>query len=135
MKNYINENDVLNPKLMKELESLNISINTAYIFLLSILINIQFLYSEKARVITEINGTTLPSLNHLPILSNRLLILGLAISIKTNLEDLNNLLSLEDSEENRTAIKNSKDSLLSSVLGYIAAGISNGTLLSPPIIL
>jgi hypothetical protein len=131
----INENDAPNPELMKQLESLNISINTAYIFLLSILINIQFLYSEKARVITEINGTTLPSLNHLPILSNRLLILGLAIAIKTNLEDLNNLLSLEDSEENRTAIEISKHSLLSSVLGYIAAGISHGNLLAPPTIL
>ena len=121
---YIDENDAPNPELMKELESLNISINTSYIFLLSILINFQFLYSEKARVIAEINGTTLPSLNHLPILSNKLLILALAIAIKTNLEDLNNLLSLKDSEQNRRDIKASKNSLLASVLGFISAGIA-----------
>ncbi|HEY5525089.1 MAG TPA: hypothetical protein VIK26_07085, partial [Clostridium sp.] len=117
---YIDENEVQNSELMKELEGINVSLIATYIVGLSVFLTFLFLKSEKARVTDELKGVPFaedrPKLSHLPILSNEFLILGLAIAIKTNLEDLNNLLSLKDSEQNRRDIKASKNSLLASVL-------------------
>ena len=86
MINYIDENEVQNSDLIKELESINLSINVTYIVALSVLLSFLFLQSEKTRVIDQLNGVPFaenrPKLNYLPKLSNKLLILTLVIAVK-----------------------------------------------------
>jgi len=125
MINYIDENEVKNSELMKELDGLNMSIAVLYIVAISVLLTFMFLKSEKIRVTDQINdipnAENRPKLNYLPKLSNKLVILTLAISIKNNLVSLNTLLTLDDSERNRKDIKAAKNALIASVLGFIAA--------------
>jgi hypothetical protein len=136
MIDYIDKNEVQNSELMKELESINRSINVSYIVGLSVLLSFLFLQSEKTRVTDQLNGIpnaeSRPKLNYLPVLSNKLLILTLVIAIKSNIESLNSLLNLEDTEENRSAIKAAINTLLASVLGFIAALIVYDTLSNTP---
>ena len=124
---YIDENEVQNSELMKELEGINVSLIATYIVGLSVFLTFLFLKSETARVTDELKGVPFaedrPKLSYLPIYSNELLILALVIAIKSNFESLNILLSLKDSEQNRRDIQASKNSLVASVLGLISAGI------------
>lgn len=136
MINYIDENEVPNSQLLKELEALNTSLIATYTVALSVFSNFLFSQSEKTRIMDQLNGIpgaeNRPRLSHLPILSSKLLILTLIITIKANLDALNDLLALESSEENKRAIKVSKDALLATVLALISALIVYDALLNSP---
>lgn len=136
MVNYIDENEVQNSELIKELESINLSITVTYIVALSVLLSFLFFKSEKTRVIDQLNGIPYAEnrqkLSYLPKLSNKLLILTLIIAVKSNLEVLSTLSSLEDSEKNRRDIKVANDALLASILGLVAAIIVYQTLTNTP---
>ncbi|PRR81447.1 hypothetical protein [Clostridium vincentii] len=125
MKDYIDENEIQNSKLLKKLEGINLSTNITYIVGLSVFLTFLFLKSEKTRVIDQLNDVPFAEnrekLDHVPIMSNKLLILALAIAIKANLESLSTLLSLNNSEQNTLDIKASRNSLIASILGFVSA--------------
>lgn len=135
MINYIDQNEVRNSELLEELDSINMSINITYIVALSVFLTFLFVQSEQSRVLDQLEGVpgaeNRPKLSHLPILSNKLLILTLIIAIKNNLESLNNLLNLEDSEKNRRDIIVAKKALLASILAFIASLLSYENLTNP----
>lgn len=135
MINYIDQNEVRNSELLEELDSINMSISVTYIVALSVFLSFLFVQSEKSRVIDQLEGIpgaeNRPKLSHLPILSNKLLILTLIISIKNNLKSLNTLLTLDDSEKNIIDIEIAKKALLASILAFIASLLVYENLLNP----
>mgnify|MGYP004485624645 FL=1 len=125
-------NGKMDSELIRQLTVLNLSINTIYIIVLAILMNINYLYDSKGRLLDEINGTNYmkdaPDVSEAPKIANKLFLYATGVFLKINFDQLQVVSSVTGEERDEKAISNANDRVLSSLLIFIATGISHNTL-------
>lgn len=119
-------------ELIRQLNVLNLSINTIYIIVLAIFMNINYLYDSKGRLLDEINGTNYmenaPDVSDAPRIANKLFLYATGVFLKINFDQLQVVSSVTGEDRDEEAIMNANNNLLSSLLIFIATGISHNTL-------
>ncbi|CDM69034.1 putative membrane protein [Clostridium bornimense] len=119
-------------ELIRQLGVLNLSINTIYIIVLAIFMNINYLYDSRGRLLDEINGTNYmenaPDFSDAPRIANKLFLYATGVFLEINFEELQVVSSMTGEDRDEKAIRNANNNLLSSLLIFIATGISHDTL-------
>lgn len=125
-------NSDIDSELIRQLGVLNLSINTIYIIVLAIFMNINYLYDSRGRLLDEINGTNYmenaPDVSDAPRIANKLFLYATGVFLEINFEQLQVVLSVTGEDRDEQAIMNANNNLLSSLLIFIATGISHNTL-------
>lgn len=122
----------INSELIRQLNVLNLSINTIYIIILAILMNINYLYVSRGQLLDEINGTNYmkdaEDVSDVPRIANKLFLYATGVFLEINFEQLQVASSMTGEDRDEKAIMNASNNLLSSLLIFIATGISHNTL-------
>lgn len=125
-------NSEIDSELIRQLGVLNLSINTIYIIVLAIFMNINYLYISRGRLLDEINGTNYmenaPDVSDAPRIANKLFLYATGVFLEINFEQLQVVSSVTGEDRDEKAIMNASNNLLSSLLIFIATGISHNTL-------
>lgn len=125
-------NSEIDSELIRQLGVLNLSINTIYIIVLAIFMNINYLYDSRGRLLDEINGTNYmenaPDVSDAPRIANKLFLYATGVFLEINFEQLQVASSMTGEGRDEKAIMNASNNLLSSLLIFIATGISHNTL-------
>lgn len=125
-------NSEIDSELIRQLGVLNLSINTIYIIVLAIFMNINYLYISRGRLLDEINGTNYmenaPDVSDAPRIANKLFLYATGVFLEINFEQLQVVSSVTGEDRDEQAIMNASNNLLSSLLIFIATGISHNTL-------
>ena len=125
-------NSDIDSELIRQLGVLNLSINTIYIIVLAIFMNINYLYDSRGRLLDEINGTNYmenaPDVSDAPRIANKLFLYATGVFLEINFEQLQVVSSVTGEDRDEKAIMNANNNLLSSLLIFIATGISHNTL-------
>lgn len=125
-------NSDIDSELIRQLGVLNLSINTVYIIVLAIFMNINYLYDSRGRLLDEINGTNYmenaPDVSDAPRIANKLFLYATGVFLEINFEQLQVASSMTGEGRDEKAIMNASNNLLSSLLIFIATGISHNTL-------
>lgn len=125
-------NSDIDSELIRQLGVLNLSINTVYIIVLAIFMNINYLYISRGRLLDEINGTNYmenaPDVSDAPRIANKLFLYATGVFLEINFEQLQVASSMTGEDRDEKAIMNASNNLLSSLLIFIATGISHNTL-------
>lgn len=125
-------NSEIDSELIRQLGVLNLSINTIYIIVLAIFMNINYLYISRGRLLDEINGTNYmenaPDVSDAPRIANKLFLYATGVFLEINFEQLQVASSMTGEGRDEKAIMNASNNLLSSLLIFIATGISHNTL-------
>ena len=125
-------NSEIDSELIRQLGVLNLSINTIYIIVLAIFMNINYLYDSRGRLLDEINGTNYmenaPDVSDAPRIANKLFLYATGVFLEINFEQLQVVSSVTGEGRDEKAIMNASNNLLSSLLIFIATGISHNTL-------
>lgn len=125
-------NSDIDSELIRQLGVLNLSINTIYIIVLAIFMNINYLYDSRGRLLDEINGTNYmenaPDVSDAPRIANKLFLYATGVFLEINFEQLQVVSSVTGEDRDEKAIMNASNNLLSSLLIFIATGISHNTL-------
>ena len=125
-------NSDIDSELIRQLGVLNLSINTVYIIVLAIFMNINYLYISRGRLLDEINGTSYmenaPDVSDAPRIANKLFLYATGVFLEINFEQLQVASSMTGEDRDEKAIMNASNNLLSSLLIFIATGISHNTL-------
>lgn len=125
-------NSEIDSELIRQLGVLNLSINTVYIIVLAIFMNINYLYDSRGRLLDEINGTNYmenaPDVSDAPRIANKLFLYATGVFLEINFEQLQVASSMTGEGRDEKAIMNASNNLLSSLLIFIATGISHNTL-------
>lgn len=125
-------NSDIDSELIRQLGVLNLSINTIYIIVLAIFMNINYLYDSRGRLLDEINGTNYmenaPDVSDAPRIANKLFLYATGVFLEINFEQLQVASSMTGEGRDEKAIMNASNNLLSSLLIFIATGISHNTL-------
>ena len=125
-------NSDIDSELIRQLGVLNLSINTVYIIVLAIFMNINYLYISIGRLLDEINGTNYmenaPDVSDAPRIANKLFLYATGVFLEINFEQLQVASSMTGEDRDEKAIMNASNNLLSSLLIFIATGISHNTL-------
>lgn len=125
-------NSDIDSELIRQLGVLNLSINTIYIIVLAIFMNINYLYISRGRLLDEINGTNYmenaPDVSDAPRIANKLFLYATGVFLEINFEQLQVVSSVTGEDRDEQAIMNANNNLLSSLLIFIATGISHNTL-------
>lgn len=125
-------NSDIDSELIRQLGVLNLSINTVYIIVLAIFMNINYLYDSRGRLLDEINGTNYmenaPDVSDAPRIANKLFLYATGVFLEINFEQLQVVSSVTGEDRDEQAIMNANNNLLSSLLIFIATGISHNTL-------
>ena len=125
-------NSDIDSELIRQLGVLNLSINTVYIIVLAIFMNINYLYISRGRLLDEINGTNYmenaPDVSDAPRIANKLFLYATGVFLEINFEQLQVVSSVTGEDRDEKAIMNASNNLLSSLLIFIATGISHNTL-------
>ena len=125
-------NSEIDSELIRQLGVLNLSINTIYIIVLAIFMNINYLYISRGRLLDEINGTNYmenaPDVSDAPRIANKLFLYATGVFLEINFEQLQVASSVTGEGRDEQAIMNASNNLLSSLLIFIATGISHNTL-------
>ena len=125
-------NSEIDSELIRQLVVLNLSINTIYIIVLAIFMNINYLYISRGRLLDEINGTNYmenaPDVSDAPRIANKLFLYATGVFLEINFEQLQVVSSVTGEDRDEQAIMNASNNLLSSLLIFIATGISHNTL-------
>lgn len=125
-------NSEIDSELIRQLGVLNLSINTIYIIVLAIFMNINYLYISRGRLLDEINGTNYmenaPDVSDAPRIANKLFLYATGVFLEINFEQLQVVSSVTGEDRDEQAIMNANNNLLSSLLIFIATGISHNTL-------
>lgn len=125
-------NSDIDSELIRQLGVLNLSINTVYIIVLAIFMNINYLYDSRGRLLDEINDTNYmenaPDVSDAPRIANKLFLYATGVFLEINFEQLQVVSSVTGEDRDEKAIMNANNNLLSSLLIFIATGISHNTL-------
>ena len=125
-------NSDIDSELIRQLGVLNLSINTVYIIVLAIFMNINYLYDSRGRLLDEINDTNYmenaPDVSDAPRIANKLFLYATGVFLEINFEQLQVVSSVTGEDRDEQAIMNANNNLLSSLLIFIATGISHNTL-------
>ena len=125
-------NSDIDSELIRQLGEKNLSINTVYIIVLAIFMNINYLYISRGRLLDEINGTNYmenaPYVSDAPRIANKLFLYATGVFLEINFEQLQVVSSVTGEDRDEKAIMNANNNLLSSLLIFIATGISHNTL-------
>ena len=125
-------NSDIDSELIRQLGVLNLSINTIYIIVLAIFMNINYLYDSRGRLLDEINDTNYmenaPDVSDAPRIANKLFLYATGVFLEINFEQLQVVSSVTGEDRDEQAIMNANNNLLSSLLIFIATGISHNTL-------
>ncbi len=83
-----NESSVSEEELFKQLNILNISYDSLLLILVAIILNIEFVSGERAKLLDQLNNTnisdSLPDLSRIPIISNEIFLLVTSIFLFIN---------------------------------------------------
>lgn len=128
--NKENSEEKTKEELMKELGILNLSLDTLYVILAAVLINVIYLNILISKTEDSIYDTNNSNFNinekYLPVISNYMFLYATGIYLLINYNSYNetsNNINATAKEKNKTF-----DALLSSLLIFCATGISNGNL-------
>ena len=124
-----NESSVSEEELFKQLNILNISYDSLLLILVAIILNIEFVSGERAKLLDQLNNTnisdSLPDLSRIPIISNEIFLLVTSIFLFINYDAYET--SIEDEVSQRDQIKAFR-AFISSFLVLVATSISRGNL-------
>lgn len=124
-----NESSVSEEELFKQLNILNISYDSLLLILVAIILNIEFVSGERAKLLDQLNNTnisdSLPDLSRIPIISNEIFLLVTSIFLFINYDAYET--SIEDEVSQRDQIKAFR-AFISSFLILVATSISRGNL-------
>lgn len=124
-----NESSVSEEELFKQLNILNISYDSLLLILVAIILNIEFVSGERAKLLDQLNNTnisdSLPDLSRIPIISNEIFLLVTSIFLFINYDAYET--SIEDEVSQREQIKAFR-AFISSFLVLVATSISRGNL-------
>lgn len=124
-----NESSVSEEELFKQLNILNISYDSLLLILVAIILNIEFVSGERAKLLDQLNNTnisdSLPDLSRIPIISNEIFLLVTSIFLFINYDAYET--SIEDEVSQRDQIKAFR-AFISSFLVLVATSISTGNL-------
>ena len=124
-----NESSVSEEELFKQLNILNISYDSLLLILVAIILNIEFVSGERAKLLDQLNNTnisdSLPDLSSIPIISNEIFLLVTSIFLFINYDAYET--SIEDEVSQRDQIKAFR-AFISSFLVLVATSISRGNL-------
>ena len=124
-----NESSVSQEELFKQLNILNISYDSLLLILVAIILNIEFVSGERAKLLDQLNNTnisdSLPDLSRIPIISNEIFLLVTSIFLFINYDAYET--SIEDEVSQRDQIKAFR-AFISSFLVLVATSISRGNL-------
>lgn len=124
-----NESSVSEEELFKQLNILNISYDSLLLILVAIILNIEFVSGERAKLLDQLNNTnisdSLPDLSRIPIISNEIFLLVTSIFLFINYDAYET--SIEDEVSQRDKIKAFR-AFISSFLVLVATSISRGNL-------
>ena len=121
-----------NAELMKQLGILNLSVNTLYVILLAVILNINFVKGERAKLLDQINKTNLskglPDLSDTPRITNIMFLYATGVFLDINYNAFKEVSSVKGKNRNPKAIRRAWKSLLSNILTFIATAISRDNL-------
>lgn len=121
-----------NAELMKQLGVLNLSLNTLYVILLAVILNINFVKYERAKLLDQINKTNLsknlPDLSDTPRVTNIMFLYSTGVFLDINYNAFKEVSSVKGKNRNPKAIRRAWKSLLSTILTFIATAISRDNL-------
>ena len=124
-----NESSVSEEELFKQLNILNISYDSLLLILVAIILNIEFVSGERAKLLDQLNNTnisdSLPDLSRIPIISNEIFLLVTSIFLFINYDAYET--SIEDEVSQKEQIKAFR-AFISSFLILVATSISRGNL-------
>lgn len=125
----INNDQIPDSELLKQLNILNISYNGLLMILFAIFLNIQYVGGERTKVLDKLNNTNisecLPDLNDLRKISNEIFLFVTTIFLFINYDGYETALENEASpKEQRIAFK----SFISTFLVLVATSISKTNL-------
>ena len=124
-----NESSVSEEELFKQLNILNISYDSLLLILIAVILNIEFVSGERAKLLDQLNNTnisdSLPDLSRIPIISNEIFLLVTSIFLFINYDAYET--SIEDEVSQRDQIKAFR-AFISSFLILVATSISRGNL-------
>lgn len=124
-----NESSVSEEELFKQLNILNISYDSLLLILVAIILNIEFVSGERAKLLDQLNNTnisdSLPDLSRIPIISNEIFLLVTSIFLFINYDAYET--AIEDEVSQRDQIRAFR-AFISSFLVLVATSISRGNL-------
>lgn len=124
-----NESSVSEEELFKQLNILNISYDSLLLILVAIILNIEFVSGERAKLLDQLNNTnisdSLPDLSRIPIISNEIFLLVTSIFLFINYDAYET--AIEDEISQRDQIRAFR-AFISSFLVLVATSISRGNL-------
>ena len=133
LNNTLDVNELSNEEkenLIKQINILNISETTIYIFIIAILMNLNYVIWSRSKLIDQLNKTTSPAedvdLSKVPRITNLMFLYGTAIFVLINFRGFQDVSSLPESTY-RERCRGWK-TFISSLLVFIATGITTGNL-------
>lgn len=133
LNNTLDVNELSNEEkesLIKQINILNISENTIYIFIIAILMNLNYVIWNRSTLLDQLNNTTSSAedidLTKIPRITNIMFLYGGAIFLLINFSGFQDVSSLPESTY-RERCKAWK-AFISSLLVFLAAGITSGNL-------
>lgn len=122
--------DAEKENLIKQINILSLSENTIYIFVIAILMNLNYVIWTKNTSIDKLNNTTSPAedvdLSKVPRITNLMFLYGGAIFLLINFNGFQDVLSLQESTYRQKC--RAWKTFISSLLIFIATGITTGNL-------
>lgn len=119
-------------ELLKQLDTLNLSISMLYVVILALFLNLHYIYWEKARLLDAINGTNcselLPDYTDAPRIAAKLFLFATGVFLGINIDNLNTQLAVEGSRRDETEIRRAETRVISSFLTFIASGLNHNNL-------
>lgn len=124
-----NESSVSEEELFKQLNILNISYDSLLLILIAVILNIEFVSGERAKILDQLNNTnisdSLPDLSRIPIISNEIFLLVTSIFLFINYDAYET--AVEDEVSQRDQSKAFR-AFISTFLILVATSISRGNL-------
>lgn len=127
-----NDEDSNNSELIKQLGILNVSIDTLHVILIAVILNINFVKGEKAKLLDAINETNFaensPDLSDTPRITNIMFLYATGVFLDINYNTFREVSSVKGKNRNPKAIRRAWKSFISSVLNLISVAISRDNL-------
>lgn len=124
--------DISNEELIKQLKVLNLSIDTLYVVLLGISLNINYLKGEKVKLLDAINKSNLseglPDLSKTNRITSIMFLYSSGIFLDINYKAFKEASSLKGNKRDAKLVRRTWKSYLAALLTFIASGISRDNL-------
>lgn len=123
---------ISNEEFMKQLKILNLSIDTLYVVLLGISLNINYLKGEKIKILDAINKSNLseglPDLTKTNRITSIMFLYSSGIFLDINYKAFKEASSVKGNKRNVKLVRRTWKSYLASLLTFIASAISRDNL-------